>query len=283
MLVVVVPGRGPLSSPYTRTVSDPAPLAKPWFDQVAADYGSVEFFHRFGEALVAYAEIGPGAVIADVACGRGACLLPALEAAGAGSRVIGVDLSGGMLAGLAADLDDRGLPRRLARMDAQRLGLASSCSDVVLCGLALHLTADPSAVLMEAHRVLRTGGVVALSLPAPPTRSSLGPYFAVLERFERQVPRPRAPDLDVAGLLAAAGFEAVEQRHAEVHLPIADGPAFLHMERSHGYRAFFDALGSQLARAFEEEATEALEEIRARDGGLWLDRGAALWRARRPG
>jgi O-methyltransferase / aklanonic acid methyltransferase len=264
-------------------VSDPAATARPWsevFDQVAADYGSVEFFHRFGRALVAFARIGPGAIVVDVACGRGACLLPAIQAADAGGRVIGVDLSAGMLAGLAADLDDRGLPRRLARMDAHGLGLTSSCSDVVLCGLALHLTADPSAVLLEARRILQPGGVVALSVPAGPKLSRLGAYHAVVQRYSRRVRRPRAPDLDVAGLLSAAGFEAVEQHHTEVHLPIPDGPAFLRMERSHGFRAFFDALGPHVARAFEQEATEALEEIRARHGSLWLDRGAVLWRAR---
>jgi ubiquinone/menaquinone biosynthesis C-methylase UbiE len=56
------------------------------FDQVAADYGSIAFFHRFGQALVAFARIGPGAMVVDVACGRGACLLPAIQAADAGGR-----------------------------------------------------------------------------------------------------------------------------------------------------------------------------------------------------
>jgi ubiquinone/menaquinone biosynthesis C-methylase UbiE len=251
------------------------------FDRVAADYGSVEFFHRFGQALVSFARVEPGAVVVDVACGRGACLFRAIEAADPGGRVIGVDLSAAMLAGLASDLDDRSLPRRLARMDALRLGFASGCCDVVLCGLALHVTADPSAVLLEAGRILRPGGVVALSVPARPRQSSLGAYHAVVQRYARQLGRPPVADLDVAGLLSAAGFEAVEERHSEVHLPIPDGPAFLRMERSHGTRAFVDALGPDLARAFEREATEALEAIRAEHGGLWLDRGAALWRAHR--
>jgi ubiquinone/menaquinone biosynthesis C-methylase UbiE len=265
-------------------MSDRAGIGRPWpevFDQVATDYGGIEFFHRFGRELVAFARMDPGAVVVDVACGRGACLLPAIEAVDPGGLVIGVDLSAGMLAGLAADLDDRGLSCRLARMDAQGLGLTSSCSDVVLCGLALHLTANPSAALLEARRILRPGGVVALSVPAGPKLNRLGAYHAVVQRHSRLVQRPRAPDLDVAGLLSNAGFEAVEQHHTEVHLSIPDASAFLHMERSHGFRAFFDALGPQLAHAFEQEATEALEAIRAAHGGLWLDRGAALWRAHR--
>ena len=259
------------------------------FDRVAADYGGIEFFHRFGDELVAFAGVAPGAVVVDVACGRGACLLPAIQA---GGRGFGVDLSAGMLAGLAADLDDRGLPAGLARMDAHALALTASCADAVLCGLALHLTADPDAVLLEVRRILRPGGVIALSVPARPERhDGLHAYHAVTERYAKRLPRTGAhpgrapgpgPDLDVAGLLSAAGFEAVEHRHAEVHLPIPDGPAYLHMERSHGYRAFFDALGPQLAGGFEQEATAALEEIRAQTGSLWLDRGAALWRARRP-
>ena len=61
-----------------------------------------------------------------------------------------------------------------------------------------------------------------------------------------------------------------------MHLPIANGSAFLHIERSHGYRAFFDALDSQPASACEREAAEALEEICAQDSAVCGSTAAPL-------
>ncbi len=54
------------------------------FTQAAARYdtGGTEFFTAMGTRLVEQAQIGPGARVLDVGCGKGAVTLPAARLAG---------------------------------------------------------------------------------------------------------------------------------------------------------------------------------------------------------
>ena len=53
-----------------------------------------------------------GAKVLDIACGRGACLYPALDAVGPDGSVLGIDLAAGMVEQLNAELDRQGHPQR---------------------------------------------------------------------------------------------------------------------------------------------------------------------------
>jgi SAM-dependent methyltransferase len=103
-----------------------------------------------GEALEA---LGPvdGRVVGDVGCGNGR-YVDAVRAAGA--RVVGVDLSPGMLAGASSPRSD------LITGDAQALPLASTSLDAVLMMHMLYHVPDPERAVGEAARVLRSGGRV---------------------------------------------------------------------------------------------------------------------------
>ncbi|MEU4315736.1 class I SAM-dependent methyltransferase [Nocardia sp. NPDC024068] len=92
---------------------------------------------------------GPGVVL-DLAVGTG---IVAADLETAGHRVIGVDLSAGMLAQAA-----RRLPGRLARADAAALPLPGSCVDAVTAVWLLHLLDDAEPAIAESARVLRPGG-----------------------------------------------------------------------------------------------------------------------------
>ena len=84
------------------------------------------YHDHFGERLVELAGVGPGDAVLDVACGRGAVLVPAATRVGPVGRVVGVDLSPVMvrLAPRAASAParrrgprhGRGAPRRPRRL-----------------------------------------------------------------------------------------------------------------------------------------------------------------------
>ncbi|MEV0706326.1 class I SAM-dependent methyltransferase [Nocardia aurea] len=111
-------------------------------------------------------------VVLDLAVGTG-IVAERLDALG--HRVIGIDLSTGMLRHAA-----RRLPGRVARADATALPLPNDSVAAVTAVWLLHLLDDAEPVLAEVARVLRPGGLflttvdkAAAMRPAgalPPTR-----------------------------------------------------------------------------------------------------------------
>ena len=65
------------------------------FNRVAANFDSIgpKYFSYFGEKLVEYLRVNEGAVLLDVACGRGASLFPAAHGVGEKGKVRGIDFS----------------------------------------------------------------------------------------------------------------------------------------------------------------------------------------------
>ncbi len=95
----------------------------------------------------------PGAVLVDLACGGG---LMGPHAARLGYRHVGVDLQ---LPGLVLARSHGVLPVRASVLEVP---LADGCADVVVAGEILEHVEDEAAVLGEAARLLRPGGVLVL-------------------------------------------------------------------------------------------------------------------------
>lgn len=113
--------------------------------------------HPGGEALtrhlLARLRLPAGALVADVACGRGATLS---LLARAGLLAVGVDVEPRAVAAAR-----RHAPAVVG--DAHALPLATGAYDAVLLECALSTFADPARALEEVARVLRPGGQLALT------------------------------------------------------------------------------------------------------------------------
>jgi ubiquinone/menaquinone biosynthesis C-methylase UbiE len=92
-----------------------------------------------------------GRTVLDLGCGKGR-FARRLQAAGA--QVVGLDLSAAMLAGAA------GLDR--VRASARRLPFGDGVFDAVVAVEVFEHVDDVDAVIAEARRVLRVGGVLAV-------------------------------------------------------------------------------------------------------------------------
>jgi SAM-dependent methyltransferase len=115
----------------------------------------------------------PGATVADVGCGNGAYLAE-LARRGFAGRVLGLDLSPGMLAAARDRLNAVGGPAlspvdglgavALIAADATALPLPDGVADLTLAMHMLYHVPDPSQAVRELRRVTRPGGRVIIGL-----------------------------------------------------------------------------------------------------------------------
>lgn len=203
------------------------------FDRAAPHYARFEaegaFFARLTREALALAPPPRGARALDVGCGTGASLRALAEAVGAGGRVVGLDLSLGMLREARREL---GPSAALVAADGCAFGgLFREAFDAVLYGAVLFLLPDARASLASAREVLRPGGRVFVAnlegasvgpagRPVPevlaergysPGRHALSPWATVVaaleEQFDDVVQRRLAIPLDPAGFRAFYGME----------------------------------------------------------------------------
>lgn len=120
------------------------------------------FFNYFGRGLVDSIPDLKGKKVLEVATGRGAVLFPLMEKGAA--EVDSIDLSPEMIRMTEAEAKKRGYEGiRFQVMDAEHLEFADETFDVVICGFAVFFCESLERVLNEFRRVLKPGGVVALS------------------------------------------------------------------------------------------------------------------------
>lgn len=134
------------------------------FDTRAENYARGEWHRRYAERLVTLARVAPGQHVLDAGTGTGFAALAAARIVGPSGRVLGIDISPGMLRHAEAAARASGLTQLQFREgDAVHLGPGAAESfDVVLCASAL-LYMPAADALREWHRVLRVGGRVAFS------------------------------------------------------------------------------------------------------------------------
>ena len=130
--------------------------------------------------------LGPGSVVADLACGTGDFCR---ELSKQGLRPLGFDLSFGMLAAARTAAP-------LAQADILRLPVPDSSLDGVTCGFALRNLVELEAFFVELGRAVRPGGRIALLEVAEPPNPILRWGHSIY--FGKVVPR-------VGGLLSDPG------------------------------------------------------------------------------
>nr|WP_294528386.1 methyltransferase domain-containing protein [uncultured Rhodopila sp.] len=148
------------SSPFTAEVAA-------YFDRRSATYDAGDFHPRLAARLIEAAGIKEGQTVLDVATGTGLVAIEAARRVGASGRVIGLDISPGMLARARRKIDDLALPNiELREADAGTADMPPDGFDLILCSAALVFMADIPAVLRGWHKFLKPGGYVGFDAPA---------------------------------------------------------------------------------------------------------------------
>jgi ubiquinone/menaquinone biosynthesis C-methylase UbiE len=239
----------------------------------AADHytlGPLGFWDRFGSATVSRLQLAPGAVTLDLCCGAGASALPAARAVGAAGRVLGIDVAAPMLELARARAMREGLTNIEFRQgDATNTGLPDGSFDAVVCVFGVFFASDMTAFVQEMWRLLRPGGMLAVTTWGPDLLEPATSWFwRCVDEIEPSLHKKFNPWDEVttpaalSDLLTQAGVprpavEAVEGRH---HLERPDD--FWDVVLGSGYRATVDALNPEQRDRLRENL---LAELRERD------------------
>lgn len=193
----------------------PSPSSGAWFfDRWSAVYD------RPGLQRVAYRPVHDAVLsrlagtsptsIVDLGCGTGQ-LAHRLAGRFPEARLVGVDLSAGMLAEATARLGSVPSGRwGLLRADAERLPLRSSSVDVVVCTESFHWYPRQGPVLDGLREVLRPGGRLLIASVATITVSGES-LVRFLTRLGGRPIRP-VPPARLRRLLHRAGFDVTHQQ-----------------------------------------------------------------------
>lgn len=149
------------------------------FDQIAPSYDRLNHLLSLNVDKLwrsyALKEIVDGTPqqILDVACGTGDSTISIAAAAGAGSRVTGVDISEGMMARVMEKAAHEGVHDRIRLQvaDGENLPFPEGAFHRVACAFGIRNFEHKELGLKEFHRVLKPGGkAVILELSVPKNR-----------------------------------------------------------------------------------------------------------------
>ncbi len=140
-------------------------------------------------------QLHQGMNVADVGAGTGYFSLPIADGIGETGKVYAVDFQEGMLEHFRQKLQRKGSPKniRLIHGDAAATTLPGQSVDLVFLANVWHELDDHTAVLVEAMRILRPSGRIAIldwrpdvvQPPGPPLAHRIAPD-AVAETLQRE-------------------------------------------------------------------------------------------------
>ena len=249
-------------------------------------------FAAITQRLFEAAAIGPGERILDVGCGTGTTTLLAAGRAGAGGRVLGVDLSAPML-GFARERT-RGVANiALREADAMTHAWAPEF-DLLLSRFGVMFFAEPTRAFAALRTALVAGGRVVFACwrGVQDNEWVQLPFELVARKIGAALPPPREPGpfafaerAYVEQLLSGAGYRDISLEPFDAPVRVSERG----LEEALGFALEGGVAGRALREASEAIRREVRDELRPMlaprvqpDGKVEL--GGAVWlvRARAP-
>jgi ubiquinone/menaquinone biosynthesis C-methylase UbiE len=128
------------------------------------DDGANSFLVHFGRQTVELLAPAPGAHVLDCACGTGHSSIPAALAVGPAGRVLGLDLSAGLLEQARAKAGSLRLTNLELRVaDMEHAELPAEQFDAVLCVFGIFFVPDMEGLVRRFWSLVKPGGTLAIT------------------------------------------------------------------------------------------------------------------------
>jgi len=162
------------------------------------------------------ASLEPGQVVLDLGSGGGIDVLLSARRVGPTGKVYGLDMTSEMLELAEKNRNEAGVENvEFLLGTIEDIPLPDDSVDVIISNCVINLAADKDRVLAEAHRVLRPGGLFAVSDVV--LRRPISPNLQGLMALWTGCVAGALVDVDYETKLAAAGFSDVEITPTLIH------------------------------------------------------------------
>lgn len=257
--------------------------------KIIADFNSRtnydnEWRDRFANRLVEIAKLQTGQKVLDIATGTGIVAIASAKIVGSAGKVIGVDISSGMLKQAQSKIAAEGLQNiELVEADADFLNFPDNSFDAILCSSALAYLTDIPAALRSWYRFLRSSGIVAFSCFAETAMTISVLYRAKLQDYGVIVPNPNeilgTPEKCLE-MVQNAGFEDIDIKTEQFGFYLSETQsAWQGNSNSACGHQVFQLSPEKLAQVKAEYLREL--EALATDKGIWNDATAFFVIARK--
>lgn len=225
------------------------------YDDVAGAFDDLADLYTLpvAEALARAVAPAKRKLIYDMGCGTG-IVARAAAAAGPKTKVVGIDLSDGMLKTARERARSAGLDGRVSfvKADASATGLPEGAADAYVSLYAYSHLPDPDSAAVEAFRLLAPGGRIAVAVGSgPPLLSAAGvarvaSHAAGLLARRRGMERSAGSNLVnlVREHLRTTDEEMIATWASEVRNPVS------RLKRMIGAAGFTDLAGDWTGRVF---------------------------------
>jgi O-methyltransferase/aklanonic acid methyltransferase len=240
------------------------------FDRAAPTYDRIgDAYHGYyAERLLDLTAPPRDAHLLDIACGRGAVLIAA-AARGIG-QLTGIDVSPTMIDLARADLRAAGvIDVDLRVMDAEHLDFPDARFDVLTAAFALFFLPDPARAAAEFWRVLRPGGVLAVSTWGEEDErwsfeDDLLPAADSPRVRALQQPFDRAED--VTDLLTAAAFTDLQVHEEETEIHFASKQQWWDWHWSFSVRGLLEQLEPDALVSYRDACFREMDSLETAAG-----------------
>lgn len=131
------------------------------YSRRSSNYDEGDWHPRIANRLVGYAQLSRGQQVLDIATGTGMVAIATSQIVGTEGRVVGIDISSGMLEQARQKVDKLRLSNvEFQLADAEALNFPANSFDCVFCSSALFWMSDLIASLQLWHQYIKPGGLL---------------------------------------------------------------------------------------------------------------------------
>lgn len=174
--------------------------------------------------LLAEIDLNSGEKVLDVSCGTGLVTFPMAESVSPGGKIVGIDLSQGMIEKAEKISEQRGTEDvNFRQMDAEELDFLNASFDVSVNSLGLMYYPNPDKAIQEMYRVTEPGGRAAALVWGRRSACGWAGIFPIVDVRVKTDVCPLFFQLGTGNALAqefkTAGFKDINSARLEVGLP----------------------------------------------------------------